>query len=165
MSSDPDHPPPPRTWQARLFTAVLVACFGLGVLVLALLLVSPARAGDTPPLAAVAEHISNLQWVLAAVSAGNLALSISTWAAARHKAGAALLDEIKRDLNGQLQQQADALHRLQGQMDSSVTHDHLAEVYSDIKGIAQQLHILMGQQQQMNENLRLLLAQLVRGAT
>lgn len=147
------------TWLLGSWLAALMLLF----VVVFCLLTGTAHAADKALAAAITDDISNLQWVLAAVSAGNLALSISTWAAARHKAGAALLDEIKRDLNGQLQLQADALHRLQGQMDSSVTHDHLAEVYRDIKGIAEQLHTLMGQQQQMNENLRLLLAQLVRG--
>ena len=108
--------------------------------------------------------------LIACVAMANLALALSTLHAARQKAATARLDafEVATDhrlaaTDRRLVAIDDALHRLRALAEVAITHEHLSEVYRDLKGISQQVHTLLGQQQQMNENLRLLLAQQVRG--
>ena len=106
--------------------------------------------------------------LIACVALANLLLALSTLHAARQKAASARLDSFEVATDHRLAA-ADrrlvaidgALHRLKALSEVAITHDHLTAVYNDLKGISQQVHTLLGQQQQMNDNLRLLLAKLV----
>jgi hypothetical protein len=104
-----------------------------------------------------------LQWTLAGVAVGNFLLGLSAWHNARHKAATARLESFEADTRAVLGNHAQQITRLKAEAKSAITHTHLSEVYQDIKGLAEQVHTLAGQQQEANSNLRLLVARLVRG--
>ena len=99
--------------------------------------------------------------IITCVASFNLVLTLTTLRSNSAKAASSRLDALERALRDQLHEHATQLARLRVTTDNGITHDHLADVYADLKGIAQQVHMLVGQQQQMNENLRLLLARMV----
>ena len=106
--------------------------------------------------------MSLYETIITCVALLNLALTITTLRAASHKAASTRLEALERDVREKLAEHESSLTRLLAIEDGAVTHDHLAEVYKAINGVAAQVHTLLGQQQQMNENLRLLLNRLGR---
>ncbi|MCU0963558.1 MAG: hypothetical protein MUF08_00540 [Burkholderiaceae bacterium] len=100
--------------------------------------------------------------LITCVAAINLVLTLHNMRANGEKANSARLHEIEVSLRAKIQEHEGQLNRLLGQTEQAITHDHLDQVYADLRSIAQQVHQLVGQQQQMNDNLRLLLARLVR---
>ena len=173
---DPDlHlPPVPRGWRwiaLGVLVVWLAALVALAVVVCAALTAGTAHAaealaGPAAPLAPAGEApgVSDavLRWSLGLVALANLLLSLSTWHAARQKAAAARLEALEVAVRDQLAEHAQVLARLSAAVDGAVTHDHLAEVYRDIKTIAAQVHTLVGQQGQATDLLRQLLAQQLR---
>lgn len=108
--------------------------------------------------------MTDYQTFVAAIAVANLLLALAAFAAARAKAGTDRIDRLEADVRAALRAHDDAIARLGAAIERSVNQDHLADVYRDLAKISQHVHTLLGQQTQMNENLRLLLAQLVRGA-
>lgn len=104
-----------------------------------------------------------LQWTLAGVAVGNFLLGLSAWHNARHKAATARLEAFEADTRAVLGNHAQQITRLKAEAKMAITRADLAEVYQDIKALAEQVHTLAGQQQEANGNLRLLVARLVRG--
>lgn len=148
------------------YVALLIASLALVLgppLLLALAL--PANAATAGPVgadAATAASASMLQWVLGAVALGNFLLALSAWHSARHKAATARLESLESEIRATLGNHATAITRLRAGADQAVTHDHLAEVYRDIKQVAAQINTISGQQNEINSNVRLLLARLVK---
>lgn len=105
--------------------------------------------------------MSTYEIIITCVALLNVALTITTLRAANRKAATARLDDLEAALREQLRQHEGALQKLVATAEAAVTHEHLADVYRDIKAIAQQVHVMVGQQQQMNENMRLLLRKMV----
>lgn len=100
--------------------------------------------------------------IIACVAGTNLTLTLLSLRASLAKAATARLDALETEVFDRLADHDEALARITAQIDGSVTHDHLAEVYRDIKGISQQVHNLVGQQGQITDLLRQLLAQQLR---
>lgn len=100
--------------------------------------------------------------IITCVAAVNIVLTLHNMKMGQSKAAAAKLDELETSLREQLRRHESELNRLVAHDERALTHEHLDGVYEDLRSIAQQVHQLVGQQQQMNENLRLLLARLVR---
>lgn len=120
--------------------------------------------------------------IITCVALSNLALSLSTLWSARQKATTSRLEAFEREVRDALAKMAggerlgsfetearthmatldETVHGLVAGAKLAVTHDHLSDVYSAINDLAKQVHTLVGQQSQMNENLRLLLAKLVK---
>ena len=147
---------------ALMPAAVVLAAAAGGAVLVALASPPAAAAAMAVGFAPADDSVSTLQWALAAVAAGNFLLSLATWYSGRHKAAAAELEAFKNAVREQFGQQARQLAVLESDGENAIGHEHLAEVYRDIKAIAAQINTLAGQQQQMNDNLRLLLARVVQ---
>lgn len=106
--------------------------------------------------------MSYYEIIIACIAGTNLALTLMALNAARFKAGTIRIDSLEENMRLQLKGHDALLMRLAATVERSLTQDHLTEVYRDLKSYSQQVHILIGQQSQMNENLRLLLSQMVR---
>ena len=96
------------------------------------------------------------------ISLLSLGLTALAMLSARAKASTERLEQIEAGLRAKIDAHETSLAALGAAAHMAITHDHLASVNGEIKAIAEQVHILLGQQQQMNENLRLMLANLVR---
>lgn len=107
--------------------------------------------------------MTDYQTFVAAIAVCNLLLALAAFNAARAKAGTDRIDRLEAEVRAALKVHDDSFARLGAAIERSVSQDHLADVYRDLAKISQHVHTLLGQQEQMNENLRLLLAQLVRG--
>jgi hypothetical protein len=106
--------------------------------------------------------MTSYEIIITVVALVNLALTLRAIRAGNAKAATSRLDEMEKALRETLSAHEASLTRLVTLADNAVTHDHLAHVYGDLKSISQQVHTLVGQQQQMNDNLRLVLARFVR---
>lgn len=106
--------------------------------------------------------MSTYEIVIACVALTNLTLTILSLLAARAKAASSKLVELEDALRRDIRALDTELHALKVAASGAVSHDHLADVYRDLKGIAEQVHTLVGQQEQMNELMRQLLAKLLR---
>lgn len=128
--------------------------------------VAPQAATATTATAAAAagdaHGVGGLQFGLAAVALGNFLLSVSSFYLARHRVTTDKLNQLEVQMRSQFAAHGERIAGLAATAESAITHDHLAEVYGDIKGIAAQINNLAGQQQQMNDNLRLMLARLTQ---
>jgi hypothetical protein len=100
--------------------------------------------------------------IITTVALLNMALTLTALRTAGHKAATARLDDLERALLGRLGDHEQSITRLLVTAEKAVTHDHLAQVYKAINDVAHQVHSIFGQQQVMNENLRLLLSELAR---
>lgn len=100
--------------------------------------------------------------IIACIACTNLALTLGALHAARQKAATARLNLLETDVRGQLTAHADALHKLQTAAEGAIDHDHLEAVYGRLNAIAEQVHQMVGSQEQMNALLRQLLAQQLR---
>jgi hypothetical protein len=105
--------------------------------------------------------VSSYEILIACTTLINLALATTTFFSNRAKANGERLATLEKSTADQFKAHNQQLAELQAAGDVAVTHDHLAEVYRDIKGIAEQVHTMLGQQEQMNQNLRLILNSLV----
>jgi hypothetical protein len=99
--------------------------------------------------------------VITCVALVNVVITLTVLRANAAKAATAQLEAIERELRDQIQEHESQLSRLHVNSENAITHEHLSDVYADLKGIAQQVNMLVGQQMQMNENLRLLLQRMV----
>jgi hypothetical protein len=108
--------------------------------------------------------MTDYQTFVALIAVANLLLALAAFATSRAKAGTDRIDRLEADMRAALKAHDDHFARLGAALERSVSQDHLADVYRDLAKISQHVHTLLGQQTQMNENLRLLLAQLVRDA-
>ena len=106
--------------------------------------------------------MSTYEFVIACVALTNLTLTILSLVAARAKAASSKLAELEDSLRQEMKDLKGDVQQLQVTATGAINHDHLAEVYRDLKGIAEQVHTLVGQQEQMNELMRQLLAKLLR---
>lgn len=98
----------------------------------------------------------------AAVMATNLVLTMMAFYLARQKVAAEKVDKLERSLREELQRHQVAIEEIRIAARGSLNTTHLNEVYQDLKHISAQVHQLSGQQDQMNELLRQLLAQQLR---
>lgn len=106
--------------------------------------------------------MTNYEILIACTTLVNLALAVTTFVSNRAKANGERLSLLEKSTAEQFKAHDQALAELQAVGEVAVTHDHLAEVYRDIKGIAEQVHTMLGQQEQMNQNLRLILNNMVQ---
>lgn len=106
-----------------------------------------------------------LRWVTIGVAVANLGIAASLWLASRRKAEAEALRLLEDDLRGELKEHAHLLHQVGTTVAGTPTHKHLAELARDVKAMGAQVNQLAGQVEGMNDNLRLLLAQTVRGGS
>lgn len=178
----------PMAAYAELLACALGLVLGLVLLVLGPLLLGaavltaliavlapPALAADGPSwvataatataAAAVSEPagFGGMQFALAAVACGNFVLSLSSFYLARQRVTSDRLNTLEVQMREQLAEHGQRIAAMAASAESAVTHEHLAQVYGDIKAIAAQINNLAGQQQQMNDNLRLVLARLTQG--
>jgi hypothetical protein len=100
--------------------------------------------------------------IITCVAFTNLLLTLGALHAARQKAATARLDLLETDVRAQLAAHADTLHKLQAAAEVAIDHSHLEAVYERLNGIAEQVHQMVGAQEQMNALLRQLLAQQLR---
>ena len=107
--------------------------------------------------------MTDYQTIVAFIAAANLLLSLAALVSARAKAGTDRIDRLEAEMRAALKAHDDRFALLGAAIERAASQDHLADVYRDLAKISQQVHTLLGQQEQMNENLRLLLAQVVRG--
>lgn len=136
-----------------------------GTLALAICAALAALAWPVPALAQTGESITltktSLEFGMGLVALGNLLLGITAWLSARAKAASSKLEALEEHLRAQMQRQDESINWLRTRMEAAPTHEHLAELYRDIKAIGEQVHVLLGQQRQMNDNLRLMLDRMV----
>ncbi|MBL8351213.1 MAG: hypothetical protein JNL87_12985 [Burkholderiaceae bacterium] len=164
---DPTWPRTPRRWRWLIVGILIVwlaALVSLAFMVSAALTAGAAHAAEAVAHDAAPLPTSDLvlKWTLGVVALANLVLSVSTWHAARLKAAASRLETLESLVRDRLREHDEAVIRLEAAVDAAVTHDHLAEVYRDIKTTAAQVHTLVGQQGQATDLLRQLLAQQLR---
>lgn len=107
--------------------------------------------------------MSQYEIIIACVAMTNLILTLATLSAARAKAATTRIDALETTVMSRLHRHDEEIQRLRANGEVAVTHEHLAELYRDIKALSQQVHNLAGNQQQMNELLRQLLAKELRG--
>lgn len=100
--------------------------------------------------------------LISTVAGVNLLLTLNNMRSNSCKAADERVNDLEDSLRKQLKEHEATLNRLAARAELSITHEHLSEVYGDLKGISEQVHQLVGQHEQMNQNLRLLLARLVR---
>lgn len=100
--------------------------------------------------------------IITCVAAANLALTIHALRNNAARTTAARVETIDRELREQLRSQADELQRLITLADGAVKHSDLADIYRELRSLAQSLHIHMGQQEHLQDTLRLMLAQVMR---
>jgi hypothetical protein len=106
--------------------------------------------------------MSTYEIVIACVAVTNLTLTILSLLSGRAKAASSKLTALETSLREDITRLTTELQSLKLSATAAVNHDHLAEVYRDLKGIAEQVHTLVGQQAQMNELMRQLLAKQLR---
>lgn len=126
------------------------------LLALAWPLVARAAGGDAHGYAI--DELALLRWVTIGVAIANLGIAASLWLASRRKAEAEALQALEVDLRGEIKEHARMLHQAAAALAAMPTHDHLADVYRDVKAINRQVSQLCGQLTGMNDNLRLLIA-------
>ncbi len=102
--------------------------------------------------------------LIACVAVTNLSLTVLALLRARSMAATSRINDLEADLRRELKAHTAELAELRAVTQSALNYDHLAEVYGDLKAIAGQVHQLVGQQEQMNDLLRQLLAQQLRKA-
>ena len=96
------------------------------------------------------------------VMATNLVLTLIAFYLSRQKVAAEKLDKLEEVLRDELQRHQIAIEEIRVAARGSLNTSHLSEVYKDLKHISEQVQHLSGQQEQMNELLRQLLAQQLR---
>lgn len=142
-------------------TPALRVAFALACAALAL--AAPAAALADAGADSITLNKTALEFGMGLVALGNMLLGITAWVSARAKAASSKLEAVEEHLRAQLQRQDESINWLRARMEAAPTHEHLAELYRDIKSIGEQVHVLLGQQRQMNDNLRLMLDRLVSG--
>lgn len=96
--------------------------------------------------------------IVALVAVTNLTMNLVLFAATRHKAASARVDELRVVVEGH---NID-LARLKAFADGAPTHQDLGDVYGEVNTTRHLVERLAGEMEQMNANLRLLLQQLVQ---
>lgn len=151
------------------------AAIVLGSLAFLIAITPPVRAAAAPAQAASASvqadaageaaqqdllrGVSLLQWFLAFVALANMLLSVSTWHAARQKAANARLDALEDEMRERLGLLDLGHVRLQEALEKAPSHDHLAEVYRELRGVATKVDTMVGAQAQVTSLLQQLVAQ------
>ncbi len=105
---------------------------------------------------------TSLQYALGAVALMNLLLSVSTWHASRQKAASARLDALEATIRTEIAAHASLLVELKAKAEEALTHDHLAEVYRELRTMATKVDTMVGVQEQATALLRQLLQQQLR---
>lgn len=106
--------------------------------------------------------MSYYEIIIACVAMTNLMLTLLSLRASHTKAATARLDAMETRLHGRLTAHDEELAVLTAAVKAAVSQDHLAKMYRDINTLSAQVHVLVGEQRQMNDNLRQLLAQQLR---
>lgn len=101
--------------------------------------------------------------IVSCIAATNLGLTLVVWRTSRSKANEARLKELEDAMQSRLGAHDERLARAEEAARRSPTHDDLSKIYAEVNKTSQQLNHMAGTLQQMGENLRLLLAQQVRG--
>lgn len=106
--------------------------------------------------------MTTYELIIATLGVVNLALALFNFSAARAKASGERLDAMEKSITERFGKLNQSVSDLKTVAESAITHDHLADVYADIKDIAGKLHVLVGQNTQMHASLQLLLNQQLR---
>ena len=99
--------------------------------------------------------------IVACVAVTNLVFTLAVFQANRGKAAAARLAELEGRVNDGLQVQALQIAALRGGAEKAPSHTDLSKIYDQLNDTRSQIDTLAGSVEQMNANLRLVLAKYV----
>lgn len=97
--------------------------------------------------------------IVAVVAVTNLVMNLVLFAATRHKAASAKVDELRT----LVERHSLDLAALTASAERAPSHDDLASVYTAVNATRHIVERLAGEMEQMNSTIRLLLQQLVQG--
>ncbi|MCV2359647.1 hypothetical protein LNV08_11770 [Paucibacter sp. TC2R-5] len=100
--------------------------------------------------------------IIACVALSNLLLTLLSLRASHTKAATARLDSMEASLKTRLDGHDDELANQAALLKTTITYEHLADVYREIKDLAEQVHTMLGEQRQITQLLRQLLSQQLR---
>lgn len=102
--------------------------------------------------------MSTYETLAVIASLGNLSITVFLLLANRSKAAAARVDEIERSFTTRSNAHAVAIERISATLEGIPSHEDLGNLYEVVRANSEQLHQLVGQVQQMNANLAMVLS-------
>jgi hypothetical protein len=100
------------------------------------------------------------EYIIAAIACVNLMLTVYALLSRRGNDTAEKLDDLEREFTQRQAEHSTAIARLNLLADRALTNDDIRDLYRDVHLLSEKVHTMIGQQAQMNENLRLLLNKL-----